>query len=260
MEPMITWVIVVINEKGGCGKTTTSVQIAYNLAKIGNVLLIDLDQSAYATMHLTGKTDHPKGIFDVLSTEGKIPLNEAAVKLPPNWGNLLLIPADRRLKDLSLYMNNMLNRDWVLKRSLDATNSFFKYIVIDTPPNLGVETTNALLSATHYLIVTDASQYSQKAISVVRFYAQRVKEQVNPELKELGLLLTCFQKNTSNDVKETLTFLKNDELFLKDHIIPHSVKVGESQKLNKALGDAFPSTLIAKKYKKLSHHLMETIA
>lgn len=254
-----TYVITVLNEKGGCGKTTSVIQLAYYLARNNKVLLIDTDKTASSTIHLTGRADHKYSTYDLLKSEGDLSIRSAAVQLPPNWGTMLLIPGDRRLTSIEQDMTASIDRDRILKRVLDSANHVFDYIIIDTPPVLGIETRNALIASTHYLLVTDLSQYSEIGVASVRLFAKKVRAIANPNLTELGLLLTGYEKGNANSVKDSLGELMEDEKFLADFVIPHSVKVLEAQRQNKALGDAFPSSPVAKKYEMLANHFMETL-
>ncbi len=254
-----TRVITVLNEKGGCGKTTSVIQLAYYLAKNYKVLLIDIDKQASSTIHLTGRADHKSSSYDLFKSEGDIPVKKVVVKPSGNWGNLILVPADRRLTTLEQELSASIDRDRILKRAVDRTGGFFDFIVIDTPPVLGIETRNALIASTHYLLVTDLSEYSEIGVSNARIFADRVKERANNSLKEIGVLLTGYEKANAKVVKEALNNMKKEELFLRDWIIPHSVKVLEAQRQNQALGEAFPSSIVAKTYMRFATHIMENI-
>ena len=256
---MSTKVLSVINEKGGCGKTTTVIQIAYYLAQSKKVLLIDLDKQASSTIHLTGRANHKISSYDILKSECELPIKKSVVRADNSWGNLLLIPADRRLTTIEQDLAGSLDRDRILRKVIQDTKDFFDYIVIDTPPVLGVETRNALIASTHYLVVTDLSEYSEIGVSNARVFADKVKKRVNKKLKEVGVLLTGYEKANANVVREVMKNLREEDFFLKDWVIPHSVKVLEAQRNNKALGDVFPSSIVAKVYKRFADHLTETL-
>lgn len=251
-------VITVLNEKGGCGKTTTVIQLAYYLAKNNKVLLIDIDKQASSTIHLSGRADHKKSSYDIFKSEGDIPLKKVVIQPKPYWGNLLLVPADRRLTTLEQELAGSIDRDRILKRAITKTENYFDFIIIDTPPVLGIETRNALIASSHYLLVTDLSQYSEIGVDNARLFADRVRERANKKLVEIGILLTGYEKANAKVVREALKTMKQEDSFLKEWVIPHSVKVLEAQRQNKAIGDVFPSSPIARVYKKFADHIMET--
>lgn len=258
MSKSNTRVIVILNEKGGCCKTTTTIQIIAGLAKKYKVLLIDLDQKASSTKHITGNASHKKGIYDLFLSEGALSLNKICVKPKGKWGNLLVAPADRRMAKLgaALIEHEILDCDRILQKAVEQTNNFFDFIVIDTSGDLMVtDTKNAMIAATEYLIVTDTSTYSVDSVKVTLAFGEKIKKTYNHKLRYLGTLLGGFKKPHLADKQDTLAALEKIPGFLSDYIIPDDAKVDVAQKANKPLEQVAKQSPAAKKYRQLTKYI-----
>lgn len=186
-------VITITNQKGGTGKTTTSLFLAYGLAERGkHVLVVDLDQQADTTFSLTHGKDYSasgKTTYEMLTRQKQA--QDCIVQI-----NLLLdlIPASSQLAalDIALIKNNMYRAD-LLKDAIDPIKSNYDFILIDTPPALSVVVTNALTVSDRVLIPVQADLFSIKGLADLAKTLQKVP---NPNLDVMGILITRFNPRT----------------------------------------------------------------
>ncbi len=223
-------IISVINQKGGVGKTTTVINLATALAqKNKNVLVIDLDPQGNATTGL-GKSnnDESKNIYNLLI--GKIKLGEAIQK--SNIGHLDLIGSNVNLSGLEVETANDSNRAFILKQIIEKDNqnilSKYENIFIDCPPSLSLLTIMSLVAAKELLVPLQTEFFALEGISQLTKTIERIKVNLNPELKIRGILLTMFDKRnklSSQVDKEARNYFK-EKVYAS--VIPRNVRLSEA--------------------------------
>lgn len=180
------FVITIVNQKGGVGKTTTAVNLAACLARAGrSVLLIDLDQQCNATQH-TGQ-QQPKSEHDssyALFTEQR---PDAARLILPAGPNLALIPAHIALAEVDLRLASAVNPDGRLKRALAPILPQYDYCLLDCPPSVGRATINAMNAATHLIVAVETAWFAYEAVQRLAAVISDVVEQSNPTLQVFAL-------------------------------------------------------------------------
>lgn len=251
-------IIAIMNEKGGVGKTTTTLECGFqscNNPKIFNpnmsCLIVDLDAQANATKMLTGQ-EHIPSVFDLLVSGTDIfSLLKPTAK---EWGKIICLPADRRLNEIEPHLVSKLNKETVLKRALSKVKDMFDLILIDLPPSISLLMINAFVAADAYLIPSDTSQYSKEGIKMVKRVADELIETGNnPSLEFLGIVLTSFQKGNSLAIKSLIEELGEE---YKDKLletrIPDSVKVMESQSKKIPVGALDSECSVSVAYRELS--------
>lgn len=226
-------IIAIANQKGGVGKTTTSVNLASALSYIKKkILLIDLDPQGNASQglgHMIGEDDEI--IYDVLLNGCDV--REAIVHL--NTPRLDLIPSNINLAGADLEMANLANRESILKNQLAQIKDDYDYIFIDCPPSLGLLTTNALTASDSIVIPVQCEYYALEGLTQLLGTIRLVQRVFNPHLKIEGVLLTMadFRTNLSQEVASDVK--KSFKETVYDAIIPRNVRLSEAPSQGKTI-------------------------
>lgn len=219
-------ILVIANQKGGVGKTTTSINLAASLAATNNtVLLVDLDPQGNATMGCgVDKREIDNSVCEVLLGECRI--EDAIVQLPELKFDLLPANSDLTAAEVAL-MGQQEGRERRLKDSLAAVRSRYQYIIIDCPPSLNMLTVNALVSGSGVLIPMQCEYYALEGLTALMQTIEKVRA-VNPDLKIEGLLRTMYdpRNNLAQDVSAQLKDHFNEQLYRT--IIPRNVRLAEA--------------------------------
>lgn len=219
-------IIVIANQKGGVGKTTTAVNISTALAAVGQkVLLVDFDPQSNAS---TGVGVYKKSsrfsLYDVLIQ--KCTLGEALVKtmLP----GLTLIPAGVELIGAEVELVHAPRREFIFKDLILSYQSFFDWIFIDCPPSMGLLTLNALVAAQHVLVPLQCEYYALEGLSYLLRSIQKIKQNFNPELDLFGVALTMFDRRSSLSSQVADDVRKHLKNKVFQTVIPRNVRVSEA--------------------------------
>lgn len=219
-------VIAVANQKGGVGKTTTTVNLAACLAEMGRkVLIVDSDPQGNTTSGLGfDKRDIKKCIYDTLIND--VPAGEVIIKTA--YDNLSLLPATIQLAGAEIELVNLMSRETRLKRTLDRVKHDYDYVFIDCPPSLGLLTINALTAANSVMIPIQCEFYALEGVSMLMNTIQLVQRNLNPALKLEGVLMTMFdaRTNLSLDVVNEVKKYFNTKMY--NTIIPRNVRLSEA--------------------------------
>ncbi len=251
-------VICIANQKGGVGKTTTSVNLAASLAHIGkSVLIVDMDPQGNASSGLGVKRyeNHENNIYQVLIGEKDIQTTIQTTQMD----NLWIIPANPDLVGAEIELVDMPQREYRLKTAIQSIADKFDYVLIDCPPSLGLLTVNSLTAANTFLVPLQCEYYALEGLSQLLNTAGLIKNSLNPELHIEGIVLTMFdaRNNLSHQVVAEIQSHFGEKVFKA--IIPRNVRLSEAPSHGQTILQYDPKSIGAKKYRELAEELDERV-
>lgn len=250
----MTKTIAICNQKGGVGKTTTSINLSTYLALSGKkILLIDIDPQGNATSGLgINKHNIKQSVYDLLIEE----IDPKPIIIGTGINNLSLIPSTLSLTGAEVELVGIMGREYRLKKALSPILMDFDYIIIDCPPSLGLLTVNALSAADSVLIPIQCEYYALEGLSQLVNTVNLVKENLNASLQIEGVLLTMadFRTNLTNEViNEVKNFFKGK---VYNTIIPRNIRITESPGFGKPIALYDKSSIGAQKYNDFTNELL----
>lgn len=208
---MIT--IAIFNQKGGVAKTTTSLNLANGLANEGKkVLLVDMDGQSNATKHLKRYDPKMPSICDLLLNKD---MDVVDVIQDTEIENLDILPSSIKLiKSENLVANESFSREMKLKKILKNVEKDYDFCIVDCPPSLGIYVSNVLVAASYVITPMKIDQYALDGFSNLMEAIEGVKEELNPRLKFMGVVITMDEATTINkDIKEMLNEQLPNQIF-----------------------------------------------
>jgi chromosome partitioning protein len=250
-------IVAVVNQKGGVGKTTTTINIAAQLAdsKLKKpVLLVDLDPQGNSTSGLgIPKDQNSNTVYELLRGEKQI----VDIVAETHVAQLYILPSNPNLAGSEVELVSREGREFVLSKVLQ--NSAFEYIFIDCPPSLGLLTINALTAASQILIPVQAEYYALEGLSQLLNTISAVQQSTNAHLELLGVVLTMFDKRNSLS-DQVATEVKNyfgDRLFKT--VIPRNVRLAEAPSYGQTIFEHDRWSKGARAYKSLAKEVRDRL-
>lgn len=251
-EPIV---LAVVNQKGGVGKSTTSVNLAAALGEEGNkVLLIDLDPQGNSTSGLgLDKNECPVCIYNALLGDVEYEELIHSVEAP----NVYVIPATIQLAGAEIELVSAMSREMRLKTIIDEIKDQFDYVLIDCPPSLGLLTVNALTAAQSLIIPIQCEFYALEGVSKLLDSMRLVKAHLNPNLEVFGVVMTMSDSRTklSQQVIDEVREFFGDKVF--DTMVPRTVRLSEAPSYGKPITLYDPSGKGSEAYREIAKEVMQ---
>jgi len=242
--------VVIANQKGGVGKTTTAINLAVALAALDfETLILDLDPQGNATSGLGIEMSKDMlGIYDVLSENAS--LEQAIKQTSIEW--LDILPTNHNLAGAEIELVSEFSRESVLKRCLAPCKDMYKFIIIDCPPSLGLLTVNALTAADSVITPVQCEYYSMEGLTYFTNTVDKIKQALNPGLKIDGGIITMFDSriNLANQVLNEISKYYGEKLYKT--VVPRNVRLAEAPSFGQPIFIYDPSSRGAQAYKNLA--------
>ena len=250
-------IIAFANQKGGVGKTTSAVNIAASVGILGkSVLLIDLDPQGNTTSGVgINKKNLKSTSYELLIDE----IDAAQAIVETEFKNLSVIPSNISLAGAEFDLYQLDNREYRLKKQLEAVKDNYDYIFIDCPPSLGMITVNALAAADAVIIPMQCEYYALEGLSQLMITIRKIKQLYNPELEICGILITMFNGRLilTMQVISELKKYYSDKLFKTP--VSRNVKLSEAPSFGKPVYYHDKSSKGAVEYLEVAKELIERI-
>lgn len=248
-------IISICNQKGGTGKTTTTVNLSAAIAELGKrVLIVDADPQGNATSGVgVNKNELGKSVYDLI-------LNKATAKevlIQNVYPSLDLIPCNIHLTGAEIELVGVLSRETRLKKAIASIASDYDYIFIDSPPSLGLITLNALVTSNSIIIPIQCEFYALEGVSQLMHTLGLIREGLNPSLDIEGVLLTMadYRTNLTTEVINEIKGYFKDKVY--SAIIPRNIRLSEAPSHGKPITVYDGTSIGAKKYRELAAEIIE---
>lgn len=247
-------VIAICNQKGGTGKTTTSVNLSASLALLGKkILLLDVDPQGNSTSGVgVNKSEVSKSIYDVLVSKDSI----QNVILKTQINNLDVIPSNINLTGVEVELVGAISREMRLSKALQPIKDNYDFIFLDCPPSLGLLTLNALVACNSIIVPIQCEFYALEGVSQLLNTIKLIKDNLNSALEIEGILLTMadFRTNLTTEVINEIKNYFKEKVYKT--IIPRNVRLSEAPSFGKPISIYDKNSIGSKKYEEFAKEFL----
>jgi chromosome partitioning protein len=248
-------IITIANQKGGVGKTTTSINVSAALAFLGyKILLVDMDPQSNSTVSFIDPHQLKYTIFDFLENTN---MSFEDVVQPTSINNLSLLPSSIALAKLESKLIGEIDGHFRLKDRVDSFKFKYDYTIIDTPPTLGLITINSFVASSHLIIPIQSSYFALEGTDDLLETIEKVRNRSNPDLALLGVVITMYDKRTVI-AKDSVTHIK--KLFGRkvfNTVISRNVRLEESPAYKESIFTFAPNSRGAEEYQQLAKEILK---
>lgn len=246
--------IVVANQKGGVGKTTTAVNLSASLAELGKkVLIIDMDPQGNATSGLgVEKGDVENTIYEMLL--GECSIEECMIK--DVYENLSLLPSNINLAAAEIELISFEEKEYILKKEVLRIKDSFDFLIIDCPPSLSMLTINSMCAADTVLVPIQCEYYALEGLTQLMHTINLVRERLNPELEMEGVVFTMYDARTNLSLQVVENVKNNLKQTIYKTIIPRNIRLAEAPSHGMPINIYDPKSTGAESYKLLADEVI----
>ncbi len=247
--------IVVANQKGGVGKTTTTINLGAAIAEKGkNVLVVDMDPQGNTTSGYGIEKDQlERTIYEVLL--GEISTEDALI--PDVLKNLSVIPSNINLSGAEIELIEIDEKDYLLKNSLEALKPRYDYILIDCPPSLNMLTINSFCAGDTVLVPIQCEYYALEGLTQLIYTINLVRERLNPDLEIEGIVFTMYDARTNLSLQVVENVKANLDQHIYETIIPRNVRLAEAPSYGLPITEYDTKSAGADAYRKLAEEVIK---
>lgn len=247
-------IIVIANQKGGVGKTTTAINLSASLAKLEKkVLIIDMDPQGNTTSGLgVDKQTTENDVYDLLL--GECEIKDAIIS--DVYNNLSVLPSNINLAAAEIELVGVEEKEFILKKALDEVKEDYDFILIDCPPSLNVLTINSMCAGNTVLVPIQCEYYALEGLSQLMHTIQLVTDRLNPDLEIEGVVFTMYDARTNLSLQVVENVKQNLNQNIYKSIIPRNVRLAEAPSYGMPITEYDPKSTGAESYLLLAEEVI----
>ena len=246
--------IVVANQKGGVGKTTTAINLSASLAELGQkVLIIDMDPQGNATSGVgVEKEDTENTVYELLL--GQCTIEDCMIK--DVYENLCLLPSNINLAAAEIELIDIEEKEYILKKEVAKVKDNFDFIIIDCPPSLSMLTVNSMCASDTVLVPIQCEYYALEGLTQLMHTINLVRERLNPDLEIEGVVFTMYDARTNLSLQVVENVKNNLNQMIYKTIIPRNVRLAEAPSYGQPINIYDPRSAGAESYRLLAEEVL----
>lgn len=247
-------IIVIANQKGGVGKTTTAINLSASLAKLEKkVLVIDMDPQGNTTSGLGVDKDNTENdVYDLLL--GECEIKDSIIK--DIYENLSIIPSNINLAAAEIELIGVEEKEFILKKALDEVKEEYDFVLIDCPPSLNLLTINSMCAGNTVLVPIQCEYYALEGLTQLMHTIQLVTDRLNPELEIEGVVFTMYDARTNLSLQVVENVKANLHQNIYKSIIPRNVRLAEAPSYGMPITEYDPKSTGAESYRLLAEEVI----